>query len=357
MIAESIVIGTGIFTVGAFGAALWHSAGQSSFFYANARMVTRSTYLLKGEKLSQLASSRSLPDLVNQLKDTEYYPFLESVDKNSLSEFNSAVEQSLIRSIKDVEEVSPKKFKPVFTAYSKMFEATIIKTFFRSRFSDAPLDTSLLEPIGAINPILLRHLEETKTIADMKVVLRDTEYGSLFQKEYGSIEEFDVAIEQQSLKAIDEVLSDTRFYDRNAIMSVFSKRREIREILQLLKFTIRGVEKDRQRELVKTSFLQPAIDASTIDEFVSAFAHTDYEEAMKNALEEHKKEDDYYAFERELMKHYYDFVVSQELAHSTGPYPIISYTTQKKIERRNLLIIAKGVTSGMDKEDIKRMII
>ena len=71
----------------------------------------------------------------------------------------------------------------------------------------------------------------------------------------------------------------------------------------------------------------------------------------------HDKDENYYSFEKRLLRHYYDFVVNNELSHTLGPYPIISYFTKKEIEQKNLLILAKGITAELDKQKIGEMLI
>ena len=123
------MVGIGTGTVLALAGAIWKNAGQSSFLYANARMASRTNLLLDKARLQQLANSKSLTDMVNQLKDTEYAHLLEQINKESMTEFNMAVEEGLIGSLNDIKEVSPKKFRAVFESYFKFYEAKLIKTF------------------------------------------------------------------------------------------------------------------------------------------------------------------------------------------------------------------------------------
>jgi len=360
MIAEtSIAIGGTAITVAALATAIIKSSGQSAFLYANARTVARNSYIFDRKNLSSFLHLKALPEFINQLKDTEYYPYLETIDKNNITEFNIEIEKGFISSIKEVQKISPKKFKKVFDVYTKIFESKIIKTFFRSRFSNIEIDKKLLEPIGTINPVLLQHLYETKTIADMKLVLRDTTYKDVFKKEYETIEEFDSTIEKNVMKDIDSALEEIKVYDKKAIMDIFEKRREIKHILMLLKLSIRGIDKETQEKLIDLPKLgtKRLIDAEDIKTLVKSFSTTEYAEPMKNALEEFNKYDNYYAFEKELLRHYLNFVTDNDLLHTIGPYPIISYITKKEIEQKNLLIIAKGIITEKNKEEIGAMLI
>ncbi len=360
MLAEtSIVIGASTLTALVLGISIIKNAGESAFLYANARIISRTSCLIDKNRAIQLLAAKNLSDFINQLKDTEYHPFLEKIDKNSIKEFNMALEEGLINTILEMKKISPKKFQKVFDAYTKLIESKIIKTFFRSRFADIKIDEQLLVPAGSIYPALLNHLHNTKTIADMKVVLRDTEYKELFEKDYNTIGEFDLEIEKKVMKDTYEIIEKIRVYDKDAIKEVFRKKKEIKKILALLKFRIRNLDKHTQKKLVHIENVdtEKAIDAPDMKSFIDVFRSTEYEETLKKALADFEKYDDYYSFEKGLLSHYHNFIKNNDLKHNIGPYPIISYITKKEIEMKNLLIIAKGIVSGLDKEDIERMII
>jgi vacuolar-type H+-ATPase subunit C/Vma6 len=240
MLAESILIGGTAFSALALATAIIKNSGQSSFLYANARITARTTYIMDKAKLSSLLDSKNLPELINNLKDTEYYPYLESIDKTSMTQFNIALEKGLINSLNEIRNISPKHFKKIFDVYTKIYESKLIKTFFRSRFSKIKIERALLEPIGEINPILMKHLHDTKSIADIKLVLRDTEYKKLFEKEYKNIEEFDLELEKSVLNDIDDSLKEIKTFDKKILSEIFLKRREIKYILTLLKSRLRN---------------------------------------------------------------------------------------------------------------------
>lgn len=330
---------------------------QTSFLYANARTVVRAQHILDKGKLKGLLFVKSLDELINHLKNTEYHEFLKDIDKSSILEFEMALEKGFINSLEDVRKISPKKFQVIFDVYTKLYEAKIIKTFFRSRFSKVDIDIRLLEPIGIINPVLLKHLHDAKTIADLRVVLRDTPYKDIIEKEFSSIEEFDVAIEQQIMKDISIILKNLKTPDKKSIIESFEVRAELRNILMLLKFRIRGLDKETQKKLIKSKLfdIHKIVEAKDMQDFVKEFGSSQFFEPLSNALQEFQGT--YYCFERALLRYYLDFVNSKDLNHPIGPYPIISYLIKKEFERKNLLIIAKGIISELEKNELEKMLI
>jgi V/A-type H+-transporting ATPase subunit C len=357
MIPETIAIIGGGAAFIMLAAAMWKYAGEGSFLYANARLVGRLELILERNKLERLMYATSLVEFVNMLKDTEYANLLEGIGK--VTELNIALEKGLINSIKEIKEISPKKFKRIFDVYMRIYEAKIIKIFFRARFADIEIMEELLEPFESMNALLVKQLKETKTIADMRVVLEGTSYAGLFDKEYKTIEEFDAGLDKRVMGQIDDMLRKSRFYDKEAIMGIFERRNEIKGILTLLKLRIRELPKEKQEGIVELRCVDvdKAIEAKDMLQFVNVFEGTEYGEAMKKALDEFRKKDDYYSFERELWRHYHSKVVEKDLGKPIGPYPIISYITKKEMEQRNIMIIAKGIMTGKAKEEIKGMMI
>ena len=357
MLAEAMIGGAAAISLAAAGTAIINTSRQSAYFYSNARIASRR--VLSGKDFLDVAKARNLGELIGFLKETSYFPYLENINRNDIRQFNMAVEESLVHTLHEMKDISPSRFRPVFDAYTKSIESTVIKTFFRSRFSRVDIPENLLRPIGSINSVLLKHLSDTKTVADMKVVLQDTEYGAIFSREYASIEEFDIAMGESVFLSVHKTLSRLKLYDQKAILDVFRRRKEVRDILRLLKFRIRGVSKERQRAFFgpDSTAMNNAIDAPTLPEFTGSFHGTEYEKPLLQAYQEYERYDDYYSFERELLRHHYDMVDQNALAHSIGPYPIIAYITRKKRERRNLFILAKCITAGFSQEDIRRRII
>ncbi|MBR9699532.1 hypothetical protein GOV09_03705 [Candidatus Woesearchaeota archaeon] len=354
MVAE-LALGITAVTGAALGIVLYKNASQSSFLYANARIISRA--VLDHDACLKLAECDSLPELVAKLNNTDSQEFLRTINKKSLLEFSMAVEQGFIQSIQNTKNLSPKKFQPVFDAYDKIYEGRILKTFFRSRFSNTHLDKSLVEPIGSINPVLLTRLHQTKTLADVQLVLHNTEYEKIFDQKISSIEEFDLALEETVMKGIDESLSGLRVADRDHIAGIFAKRKLIKNILMLLKCKIRKQKEIQKKVQLDSPLKEKAINAKTMEEFVNAFESTELEQPLQNALAKYNKTDNFYSFEQELHRWFLTSVSKEDLSHPIGPYPLVSYLTKKRMEFRNLLIIAKGITAQLDKKELKEMVI
>ncbi|MEK0371098.1 MAG: V-type ATPase subunit, partial [Nitrosopumilus sp.] len=166
------------------------------FLYANARINARSNQRVSTRKIEELAECKNLGELENSLRDTSYINELEKLPKRDLRSFHKAIEKSFVNSILELKEISPKQAKPLFGAYLMFLEANLLKTIFRAKFHHNKIDEYLVFEVGNINPIVLKHLTEADSIADMNTVMSSTIYQPVFSKKYESTEEFDIVIEE-----------------------------------------------------------------------------------------------------------------------------------------------------------------
>ncbi len=350
MIAENIILIGGSITVAvALGTAIVINHGQSMFLYSNARLVGRN--LFNDDELISLASSRSLSAMVSSLKGSSYHDHIEKSE--DLKTLNMGLERGFIHTINEVKKFAPKSFLPVLSYYDRVLETKILRTIFRARHNGIDSSLDILAPIANINPSLLRHLQDTKTIADMKVVLRNTPYHEVMEKAPESIEGFDLAVQDFMSRELDRSIKKMRMDDQRLIRDIFRTRQDINTILTIIKMRIRDVKKDIP---ILTSLpIDKAVTARSMDEFVDAFSGTRYHRPLSDALREFQ--DNYYSFEKHLFRFLKKSILDHELRSPIGSIPLMAYLVKKEIEHKNLLIIAKGVDEGIGSKKIEEMLI
>jgi vacuolar-type H+-ATPase subunit C/Vma6 len=332
------------------------------FLYSNARIQARTPYMITEDMLSSLIESKSLKEFRNLLKDTAYAQELEK-SKEDLRSFHIALEKGFIDSIKELIELSPEKSKPLFNSYIMFVESKILKIFYRARFVGAVIDENLVYAIGIIDDNLIKHLSETKTLADIGVVMAPTIYSGIFAQKYDSLEEFEVAIDQFVLNKLISIIRITKMYDGRFIIDVLNKKIDILNILAILKFKVRGISKERQMKLLicnntqVCTKLEALVNESNLTGFVELFKGLPYYEPMKRALDEYQKDNAISHFENELYKFFKREVIGNDLSHTLGPYPLFSYLIRRELELRNLFIVSKSIDAGFSAEKMKRMII
>lgn len=334
----------------------------SPFLYSNARIQAKSNLLITDQKIHDLTDSKSLRELVNKIKDSDYIQEVDKVNIDNLQEIHAALEKSFLRSVDELLELSPKKIKPLFKSYIIFFEAKILKTIYRAKFSNISINEDLVFPIGNIDEEILKHLLEAKTVADIGVVLEPTPYKDVFKKKYSTTEEFEIALDGFVLNNFIKKAQE-KMYEAQFIIDMVEKKADILNILALLKMRVRNTPKEKQIKLLidnKTELSErfnDLINATDIAKFVDICKGLPYHEALTKALEKYNKDGLLANFEYELYRFYKKYVIDAELAHTLGPYPLFSFLTKKEIESRNLFVISKGIDSKLNPEQIREMVI
>jgi|TARA_B100001971_G_C18222960_1_gene558417 vacuolar-type H+-ATPase subunit C/Vma6 len=334
----------------------------SHFLYANATIQARSNYMVTDALVSELTGAKSLKEFRSLLRETTYEEELEKA-KEDLRSFHVSLEKGSTDSIIELVKLSPDKSKPLLNAYLMFFEAKILKIIYRARLVKETVDEKLVHPIGNIDNTMLKHLLDTVAIADIGVVMEPTTYSKIFEKKYSSLEEFEVKIDEFVLNNFVDIINKTKMYDGEYIMDILYKKIDVSNILAIIKFRIRGMEKEKQKSLLVNNKSELCfrfdrmINAGTLNDFVEGVRGTIYHAPLKKALEKYEKDKALSHFENELYKFFKEFVVSQDLGHTLGPYPLFSYLIKREIELRNLYIISRGIDAGFSTEKVKEMVI
>ena len=334
----------------------------SHFLYANSRIQARSNYMVNNSLLLNLAEAKSLKEFLSLLRETDYGEELEK-SKYDLRSFHSALEKGFINSLLELVELSPKNSQPLFDAYLMFLESKILKIVHRARFMGVKIDGGLVYAIGGVDENLLKRLLETETIADVNVVMKPTTYAEVFEKEHPNLEEFEVEMDKFVFNNFVDVVKKTKMHDGKYIIDMLNKRMDILNISALIKFRIRGVEKDRQGKMLIDNGTDLAkrfdklINAESMKDFVEVFQGLDYYEPMSQALEDYDKNGAMAHFETESYRYFKKYIISNELSHTLGPYPLFSNLIKKELELRNMFIISRGIEAGFSVEKIKRMVI
>ena len=338
-------------------------APVTPFLYANARIQARSPYYISSKKIEELSGIKSISELRDALKSSDYGESLEQSKTKSLRSFHAALEKGFLMSIKELEDMSPKKMKDVIRSYAMFLEATVIKTVYRAKLFDNPLDEDLVFSVGNITQVLLKHLKEAQSIPDLNVVMGSTHYSDIFSDRYENIEEFDKRIDEFVLKSFIDSVKKTKVKQAPLIIDIVNKKVDILNILALIKFRIRGIDAEKQaaylinNDSAISDRFSSMSKAENLHDLVEAVKGSEYHEAMKDALDSYDKDGSLFHFENKLYKFYGSYVDDIEKLNSLGAYPIASFLIKKEIEKRNLFILSKGIDSGFSAERIKEMVV
>jgi len=339
------------------------------FLYSNARIMARTKYFISKKQWAQLSESKSLSILISSLRETDYFENVENA--TNLRAFHFAVEKTIRDSILNLKQISPKIVYPLLDKYVMFIEGKVIKTIYRATYAqergtenDEELNKrELVFAVGSISDTLLQHMIAVKTVADLGVVMANTDYADVFSKNYDAIESFEVAIDSFILNAFLETASNIKVHEKEHIIHLFNTKVDILNIMTMIKAKIRQIPCEQRKNLLiknKTNLserFKELVNAETFHNIVSACENLPYHEPLSKALFAYKKDKSLSHFEKELLTFYYRFVVDAELSHSQGPYPIFSYLAKKEVEQRNLFAISKGIELKFSAEEIKEVLI
>jgi len=340
----------------------WRAVGPvAPFLFANARVNVRSRYLIPEEKWDRLSKASSLEELVGLLEGTPYKEKLSQA--KTVKEIHLALEKTFTSSTEELKEISPDVLDPLFDAYIMFWEAKILKAFYRARLVHQEVSPDVVFTVGNIDSSMLRALQSTQSLEDLKVVMSETPYEEVFSRNHSSLEEFEAELDNLVFKQFVEKVNKNRMYDRGRVLGLLNKSLDIQNLLVLLKLKARDVpEEKREKFLIKNHTplfkrRQKLIKAESLEAFVQDCKGLPYYEPLSQALEKYKQDKQLSHFEHSLNRFFKKSMLEEQSFHRQGPYPIFSFFLKKELEMRNLITISKGVSSKMPPEKIKELLI
>ncbi|MCD4740699.1 V-type ATPase subunit [archaeon] len=331
------------------------------FLYANARIQAKSKYLVKDTQWPALAESKSLSELTNNLRDTEYAEELDKV--NDIYYYHISIEKSFSKSIEEIKEATPDSIDPLFDAYLMFWEAKMLKTFCRAFLTGQEFKENLVFPVGRITTQMITHLKEAETTADINVVLAGTPYQDIITKEHATLEELEVALDNFVFHYFVNQVKNTKIYEGNLVIDLLNFKFDIQNLLVLLKMEARNVPRDqREKYLIKNdtslyTLRHHLIKTENIQEFVEQCSRLHYHEPLSEALALYEQDGSLSHFERVLQQYFKTTILKLERLHFQGPYSLFTHLVKKEIEMKNIMIISKGIQSKMSPEEIKELIL
>lgn len=346
----AIIIGGSTLAAVAVVASAAYNTLESSFLYSNARLASRKS--LDKRQLMNIQEAGSLKEILPMLRETDYYLYVENAE--TVEDFAAGLEERFGDLLREIGKMTPRKFHPVLDQYHMQIETQAIKVLFRSRFSGKELEKQSITAFEALQPVLFHSLMNTKTVADMRVVLRNTRYSILFERSFESITMFDQAIDAYIRKLKRESSATFRFHGARMVKEYFECKADIELLLAVLALHIRHIEPSARAEITASWDKIQGIDmkklsSEDIKGFIDACARTPYHEPLLKALKRHEDGEGYRCFEHELQKLLHKQLRNQ---HMVGSFAVLKFIEQQIIEQQNLLVAARGAVSGTTTEQL-----
>ena len=362
-----ILLAAGTFTLLIFAAmiilVLRESLPFLPYIAADTIVSARASFLIKGKRMEDMIGRKSVPEFVNALQNTEYFEHI--AQSKSIVELHSGIEKAFMKSITEIEDMSPDKFKPVIQAYISIYETKIIKAFYRSRMyrSLAELNDNMLFYVGEITPFLLQELKNSKTTSDVSAALSRTKYAPVFSKDFSTVNDFEAEIDSFVFSEFARQVKKLKGGLTMPVLKILNSKFDIMNILLILKFQSRKIPAEkRQGYLIKNNspayhIIEGAAQSSSPGELYEFINHTAYAPAFLKALEMYKADGSYSHFEYQLLKYHYRWVEDLELFYPQGPFTIIAYLSRKEAEMSNLLLLSKAMFFDIPEQNLREMIV
>jgi len=335
--------------------------GIGPYIYANARLNARGLYAIKGKE-KELAKCKSLDELLAKLQNTTYYEIL--AESNNASEMHLALEKYVVNEIDEVKKIVPKETAELLDNFLVFYETPIIKTIYRAKVTNAEEDISkLCYAVGNINDVLLKHLLEAETIADIRVVMAETKYAEVFDKEYKSIEEFEIALDSFALRNFLKSLKKAKVGNKKEVERILRMKFDVQNLLALIKCVLRDVDYEKRKRLIvkgKHNWSNEAMDkmlkARSLEELEQALDGI-FKRKFGELMQKYERNKNLAEVEIGLWKFYMEFVEKEEMMHNLGIIPIFTYLIKKEFEAKNLAAIIKGIDAKFKEEEILGLIV
>jgi V/A-type H+-transporting ATPase subunit C len=340
------------------------------YAYVNARVRSMEARLLDENKLNELIESAGTTELINQLEDSDYGPYLLDAlgNENDPTFAEKALDTHLAHLYEALAHMSPEGARKILRLFEMKFDVKNIKTLLRAKFVglDAEQTYALLVPLGSLKD-KLRELCETKSVEELASSLEGYEFSKLLSDGLTDYEQTKRLTTMEL--ALDKFILENLW--KNVSINGTEKdlfKEYVGTLLDVenLKVILKGKADNLSSEIVlkyvtETGYelaswkLKELAEADSIDGVISGLDSTKYAPLLTHALEEYQKTNSIYEFE----KVFDDYVVATgkklSLRQPFGVGPIIGLITSKEAEIRKLKIIIKGKIEGLSATDIRKL--
>lgn len=359
-----------------------NSSQSSNYPYAVTRVRAMKVKLIPKDSYPRLLNM-SLDEIILSISESDYRSDIEELSRmyKGANLIEHALNRNMATSFQKVLRITEGDPHDLVQEYLKKYDIWNIKTILRGKLhniSPADIREALISG-GSLRYTLLSSLSE-KSFEDVLAEFKNTEYSPILDSFDGSnlsdIENkldlfyynnlFDTIgipftsdrkhfykfvqreIDVRNLNLLFRLKKAQSFLSEDEFKSIVESDSQISNIMELM--IENGFEFDRKtlRKLANSSF----------DEFVAAMRSSSYWPALQNSVENKNFSTiDLTEIENSLLKFNLKEVTSHSLQSIVSIIPILEYLIYKSNEVRNLRVIVRGKSVGMDNKLIKEQLV
>lgn len=333
------------------------------FAYPNARIMAKQGRIISESTFEELSEARSLEDIVNLLKETEYIDYLSRYvgeDYNVL-DIERAFNNHLANVYEQVYSFSPDSVKPIFEILLKRWDIENIIRTLRCIYANKDPNEYLIN-IGTFSEAQLDQLAKSSSTEEVAMSI-----SSEFEHILNNVQNEDlIVIENELLRYYYESLwhrlENSR--DKNMLLfkEYFGMQIDIINVMAAMRLnTMEEVDSIADNFLpvtymVSTEDLKSIVSSEEISMVLNMLSNTPYFNIFESMFTEYEKAKDISVFERALR----DMLINKgkeiSILNPLGIGPAIGYLTQKLSEVQRLKTVAIGIYEGIEPDKIKRYV-
>jgi len=341
-------------------ASLIHSIAP--FSYPNARIMAKTGKLIPAAKFEELSEAPTVGDVINQLKETEYEPYISQYvgEEYTVSDVERALNTHLADVYTQINDISPSSVKPVFEVLLKRWDIeNIIRTLRCIYAKKDPLEYMI--NIGTFSDSQREQLAKSVTVDEVTMSLTPE-----FENILNNVQDQDlVVIENELLRyyyqSLWTFLDSSQDPNVRLLREYFGMDIDAKNILAALRMNDLVETESVSDHLLPVTYhvsfedLKSMVSAEEMNIVLSVLSKTPYSGIFEEHMSEYEKDKNLAVFERALNA----MIVSKgrEVAtlNSLGIGPSIGYLAQKQQEVQRLRMILIGIYEGIAPDRIKRI--
>ncbi|WEU40050.1 MAG: V-type ATPase subunit [Candidatus Odinarchaeum yellowstonii] len=343
--------------------------------FLNAKIRGLKSKLLTPEEFNALVGSKTLQAMIRILSYTDYSKYISKQAGLELSErdVDSLLNKAFIDALESIRMVSLPELRSLLTAIRSKYEAAVLKTLLRLKFSGEPVQKALMNviPVGLFSEKTIMELFSKGTLKSMIESIPDEGYRNALTSAWRDFERekvmlpLEIALDYYTfIRMLNSARRILTPEDYLAIYNYMGRVIDVTNINIILRskiFNLNPVEIQRmivrEGRYIKKDLLLAAIRSRNIEEAVKHFMTPPFDEYLSVGWKKYQAKKEFYLIENMLEKCLYD---KAKLVLSTYPFQIqtpLAFIDLKFYEVNSIKTIVIALLEGIPPSEIREYLI
>ena len=343
--------------------------GASNYPYAVTRLRAMRIKLFPRDAYPRFLNM-SLDEITRKIGESEYKQDIDELSREytGINLIEHALNRNMAASFQKILKITEGAPHELVFEYLRVFDIEDIKTILRGKVHNIPEDQILQTLVtgGVLRYTFLSGLV-SKTVEEIIVLFKDTPYGPILEQFDGSnLPEIENELDKFYYENLFEAIGYTGSSDRKQFDQFVRREIDIKNLSLLLRVKKYGAAVSENAEScpidgISSMIIPHGLDLETdslinlcYEDFVNALRSTTYWEAVGPVLDTQDLASvSLTDVEARLLRYNLTKVTKNSRRFMLSIVPILEFIIYKSNEVRNLRIIVRGKSVGMDNDLIK----